>query len=80
MINETNQAELVANVKCYTKRHRRPVAAFLCMIMIRISASYPNESRSTDFISDALYDGHKIKLLTLVDNFTLMIGVVYRLG
>jgi putative transposase len=36
-----------------------------------------------DFMSDALYDGQKIKLLTLVDNFTresLAIEVTWRLG
>ena len=36
-----------------------------------------------DFMSDALYNGQKIKLLTLVDNFTresLAIEVAWRLG
>jgi putative transposase len=63
------------------KRPRRRVSA--CRRMIRATASYPNESWSMDFMSDALYDGQKIKLLTLVDNFTresLAIEVAYHLG
>jgi putative transposase len=51
--------------------------------MVRATASYPNESWSMDFMSDALYDGQKIKLSTLVDNFTpesLVIEVGDRLG
>jgi putative transposase len=63
------------------KRPRRHVSA--CRRMIRASASCPNESWSMDFMSDALYDGQKIKLLTLVDNFTresLAIEVAWRLG
>ena len=50
------------------KRPRRHVSA--CRRMVRATASYPNESWSMDFMSDALYDEQKIKLLTLVDNFT----------
>ncbi len=63
------------------KRPRRHVSA--CRRMVRATASHPNESWSMDFMSDALYDGQKIKLLTLVDNFTresLAIEVAYRLG
>jgi len=63
------------------KRLRRHVSA--CGRMIRAIATYPNGSRSMDFMSDALYDGQKIKLLTLVDNFTresLAIEVAWRLG
>jgi len=63
------------------KRPRRHVSA--CRRMIRATATYPNESWSMDFMSDALYDGQKIKLLTLVDNFTresLAIEVAWRLG
>jgi putative transposase len=63
------------------KRPRRHVSA--CRRMVRATASYPNESWSMDFMSDALYDGQKIKLLTLVDNFTresLVIEVADRLG
>lgn len=64
-----------------SKRPRRRVSA--CRRMVRATASYPNESWSMDFMSDALYDGQKIKLLTLVDNYTresLVIEVAYRLG
>ena len=50
------------------KRPRRHVSAY--RRMVRATASYPNESWSMDFMSDALYDGQKIKLLTLVDNYT----------
>jgi putative transposase len=63
------------------KRPRRHVSA--SRRMVRATASFPNESWSMDFMSDALYDGQKIKLLTLVDNFTresLAIEVVWRLG
>ena len=63
------------------KRPRRHVSA--CRRMIRATSSYPNESWSMDFMSDALYDGQKIKILTLVDNFTresLAIEVAWRLG
>jgi putative transposase len=63
------------------KRPRRHVSA--CRRMVRVTASCPNESWSMDFMSDALYDGQKIKLLTLVDNFTresLAIEVAWRLG
>jgi putative transposase len=38
--------------------------------MTKATATHPNESWSMDFMSDALYDGQRIKLLTLVDNFT----------
>jgi putative transposase len=63
------------------KRPRRHVSA--CRRLARLVASYPNESWSMDFMSDSLYDGQKIKLLTLVDNFTresLAIEVAWRLG
>jgi putative transposase len=62
------------------KRPRRHVSS--CR-RVKVIASYPNESWPVDFMSDALYDGQKIKLLTLVDNFTresLAIEVAYRLG
>jgi len=51
--------------------------------MVRATASHPNESWSMDFMSDELYNGRRIKLLTLVDNFTresLAIEVADRLG
>ena len=63
------------------KRPRRYVSAR--RRMVRDTASYPNESWSMDFMSDALYDGQKIKLLTLVDNYTresLALEVAWRLG
>jgi putative transposase len=63
------------------KRPGRHVSA--CRRMVRATSSHPNESWSMDFMSDALYDGQKIKLLTLVDNFTresLAIEVAWRLG
>ncbi len=63
------------------KRPRRHVSAR--RRMVRATASYPNESWSMDFMSDALYDGQKIKLLTLVDNYTresLALEVAWRLG
>ena len=63
------------------KRPRRHVSAR--RRMVRATASYQNESWSMDFMSDALYDGQKIKLLTLVDNYTresLTLEVAWRLG
>ncbi len=63
------------------KRPRRHVLAR--RRMVRDTASYQNESWSMDFMSDALYDGQKIKLLTLVDNYTresLALEVAWRLG
>jgi putative transposase len=49
------------------KRPRRHVSA--CRRMVRVTDSYQNESWSIDFMSDELYNGQRIKLLTLVDNF-----------
>ena len=63
------------------KRPRRHVSA--CRRLLRATASYANESWSMDFMSDELYNGRRIKLLTLVDNFTresLAIAVADRLG
>ena len=63
------------------KRPRRHVSA--CRRMVRAIASHPNESWSVDFMSDELYNGQRIKLLTLVDNLTresLAIEVADRLG
>jgi len=63
------------------KRPRRHVSAR--RRMVRATARYQNESWSMDFMSDALYDGQKIKLLTLVDNYTresLALEVAWRLG
>ena len=50
------------------KRHRRHVTG--CRRMERITATYPNECWSMDFMSDELYNGQRIRLLTLVDDFT----------
>ena len=38
--------------------------------MERVTATYPNECWSMDFMSDELYNGQRIRLLTLVDNST----------
>ena len=50
------------------KRPRRHVSA--CRRVERVTASHANESWSMDFMSDELYDGRRIRILTLVDNFT----------
>jgi putative transposase len=50
------------------KRPRRHVSA--CRRMVKATVSHPNESWSMDFMSDELYNGQRIKLLTLVDNFS----------
>lgn len=63
------------------KRPRRHVTA--CRRIERMEAMSPNESWSMDFMSDELYDGRRIRLLTLVDNFTresLAIEVDSHLG
>ncbi len=51
-----------------TKRPRRHVSA--CRRIIRPEAIEPNDGWSMDFMSDQLFDGRRIRLLTLVDNFT----------
>lgn len=50
------------------KRPRRHVSA--CRRVDRPLAIQPNEGWSMDFMSDELFDGRRIRLLTLVDNFT----------
>jgi len=63
------------------KRPRRHVSA--CRRVLRATANRPNECWSMDFMTDELYNGQRIKLLTLVDNFTrgsLAIEVSDRLG
>jgi len=63
------------------KRHRRHVTAR--RRMERIEAMAPNEGWSMDFMSDELFNGERIRLLTLVDNFTresLAIEVDRHLG
>ena len=49
------------------KKPRRHVTA--CRRMERPAATEVNESWSMDFMSDQLYNGRRIRLLTLVDNF-----------
>ena len=51
-----------------TKKPRRHVSA--CRRMDRLVATQSNESWSMDFMSDELYNGQRIRLLTLVDNYT----------
>ena len=63
------------------KRPRRHVSAR--RRVERATASHANESWSMDFMSDELYDGRRIRILTLVDNFTresLAIEVDQSLG
>ena len=50
------------------KKPRRHVTA--CRRVERSVTTEINDSRSMDFMSDQLYDGRRIRLLTLVDNFT----------
>jgi len=50
------------------KKPRRRVAC--AMREMRPTASRRNECWSMDFVSDQLYDGHKLRFLTLVDNHT----------
>jgi len=63
------------------KKPRRHVTA--SRRMERVEATAPNEVWSMDFMSDELCDGQRIRLLTLVDNFTresLAIEVDFHLG
>lgn len=63
------------------KRHHRHVTG--CRRMERIDSTHPNECWSMDFMSDELYNGQRIRLLTLVDNYTresLSIEVDQHLG
>jgi len=63
------------------KRPRRHVTAR--RRMERVEAVRPNEDWSMDFMSDELFNGQRIRLLTLVDNFTresLAIEVDTHLG
>lgn len=64
-----------------TKKPRRHVTA--CRRMERAVATEQNEGWSMDFMSDELFDGRRIRLLTIVDNFTresLAIEVGDRIG
>lgn len=64
-----------------SKRPKRHVTA--CRRVERIAATAVNESWSMDFMSDELYNGQRIRLFTLVDNYTresLAIEVDDRLG
>jgi len=49
------------------RKPRRHVTA--CRRMERLVVTEVNENWSMDFMSDQLYDGRRIRLLTLVDNF-----------
>ena len=63
------------------KRPRRHAAAK--RRMERVEALGPNDGWSMDFMSDELFNGQRIRLLTLVDNFTresLAIEVDTHLG
>lgn len=63
------------------KRPRRHITA--CRRMERPLASAVNETWSMDFMSDELYNGQRIRLFTLVDNYSresLAIEVADRLG
>jgi putative transposase len=63
------------------KRPRRHVSA--CPRVEKITATAANESWSMDFMSDELFNGQRIKLFTLVDNYTresLALKVADRLG
>jgi len=63
------------------KKPKRHVTA--CRRIDRPAATEPNEGWSMDFMSDELFDGRRIRLLTLVDNFTresLAIEVNERIG
>ena len=50
------------------KKPRRHVTA--CRRMERAAAAGPNDGWSMDFMHDELFDGRRIRLLTIVDNFT----------
>lgn len=50
------------------KRPRRHVSA--AHRVERVLASHPDESWSMDFVSDALFDGRRLRALTVIDNFT----------
>ena len=63
------------------KKPRRHVSA--CRRVEKATASAANESWSMDFMSDELFNGQRIKLFTLVDNYTresLAIGVDNHIG
>ena len=63
------------------KKPRRHVSA--CRRMERPSAIEPDDTWSMDFMSDELFDGRRIRLLTIVDNYSRespAIEVDQRLG
>jgi len=63
------------------KRPRRYVTAY--RRMDRLEAKEPNDGWYMDFMSDQLFDGRRLRLLTLVDNFTresLAIEVTDHIG
>ena len=63
------------------KKPRRHVSA--CRRIERLAVTEANEGWSMDFMSDELFDGRRIRLLTIVDNFTresLAIEVAEHIG
>ena len=63
------------------RRPRRHVSG--CRRVEKVTAQRLNESWSMDFMSDELFDGRRIRLLTLVDNYTresLAIEVAMSIG
>jgi putative transposase len=63
------------------KKPRRHVTA--CRRMERVVATERNEAWSMDFMSDELFDGRRIRVLTIVDNYSresLAIEVDQRIG
>jgi len=51
-----------------SKRPRRNRAAAHCLE--RVALTQPHQSWSMDFVADNLFDGRKIRALTIVDNFS----------
>lgn len=50
-----------------TKKHRKQASALRIVLP---AADRPNERWSMDFVSDALFDGRRFRVLTLVDHFS----------
>jgi len=71
----------LAGLMMRPKKPKRHVSA--CRRLERALANHPNEGWSMDFMSDELYNGQGIRLLTLVDNYSresLAIEVAERIG
>ena len=54
------------NLRVKRPKRRRSAAQRLQ----RLAAVRPNESWSMDFVTDSLFNGHRLRALTLVDNFS----------